>query len=571
MTLSKKIFAADQIQGDRNYQEDSLDSTHLESDDGSSSGLLFVLADGMGGHAGGQQAGELAVKTFIESFTRVDGDIKDCMRTALEEADAAIAGDKEKNPMLSEMGCTLVAVWVVNGEVHWASVGDSPLWLIRNGELTRLNEDHSMRPLLEGLVELGRMTPEELETDKRSNVLRSALKGDELALVDVSSMKDSLQPGDCLISASDGLETLSDAMIRDIIVENMSHGAEVVVDKLLTAIEAEKKPGQDNTSVMVFLHEPDAAGSVAVPPKATAAAAGGSTASKSNETATAPPLQPAPRKRGAWQLLQGMALGLLVVAVLGLGAHFLVFNGDGPDVAGPGQTGDQNGNKDPEGPGEHSGQTAIPDTSTGTETVPRPERKLPTGDIDPDTDKERQLPADTSMEDKSTSSGQTAERAVEQSEPEAKPVTEAAEELEEQVVDDVPPVVPTLKKDDTGATSGPASPGVKQQDSPPVSGEASEAPQVNAGGDRPLDSAPQAGDADSAPQPAERVTDDTAATPDNDAPASDQVSGKTAPSEGNGAKAEQAPAANSQPGRAPSGYTPVRPPAGPYGYGWQPR
>ena len=83
--------------------------------------------------------------------------------------------------------------------VEWVSVGDSPLLLFRQGEIALLNEDHSLAPELDRLAALGRMTPEEAKSDPRRHMLRSAVTGDELDLVDVSRRPLALEAGDYVI------------------------------------------------------------------------------------------------------------------------------------------------------------------------------------------------------------------------------------------------------------------------------------------------------------------------------------------------------------------------------------
>ncbi len=154
--------AGDQIAGARDYQEDAFEVSELRKGDAYE--LLLVLADGMGGHAGGERAGKLAVATFIAHFERagdVAGDVAGDaaphlnlrLRSALDAANAAIGEDAAKDSRYAEMGCTLLACLITGSALHWVSVGDSPLWLLRGAHMPRLNAAHSMRPVLEDLVE----------------------------------------------------------------------------------------------------------------------------------------------------------------------------------------------------------------------------------------------------------------------------------------------------------------------------------------------------------------------------------------------------------------------------------
>ena len=239
------------IRGGRDYQEDSF---LIKSGREGGNRLLLLLADGMGGHVGGARASELAIATFAAHFEQSEGAISGRLRAALEAANTAIAEAVAADPRLSGMGCTLVACLVTGDQAHWISVGDSWLWCLRAGKLTRLNADHSMRPLLENMVELGRMTQAEVEEDPRLGQLRSVVNAEELTLVDQNAQPFALQPGDRLLLASDGIEALGAAAIASLAAAREEPAASV--NALLDAVEDLKRPGQDNTTVVVYRHSP---------------------------------------------------------------------------------------------------------------------------------------------------------------------------------------------------------------------------------------------------------------------------------------------------------------------------
>lgn len=239
------------IRGGRDYQEDSF---LIKSGREGGNRLLLLLADGMGGHVGGARASELAIATFAAHFEQSEGAISGRLRAALEAANTAIAEAVAADPRLSGMGCTLVACLVTGDQAHWISVGDSWLWCLHAGKLTRLNADHSMRPLLENMVELGRMTQAEVEEDPRLGQLRSVVNAEELTLVDQNAQPFALQPGDRLLLASDGIEALGAAAIASLAAAREEPAASV--NALLDAVEDLKRPGQDNTTVVVYRHSP---------------------------------------------------------------------------------------------------------------------------------------------------------------------------------------------------------------------------------------------------------------------------------------------------------------------------
>ena len=243
--------AGDQIQGDRDYQEDEFAITLLTGGSADGDSLLLVLADGMGGHAGGQVASETVVRAFWDGFRQPATDIAANLNAGVRAANEAVRAKQQADPALSEMGATLVAALVRDGHLHWASVGDSLLWVFRNGRLTRLNADHSMRPLLLDLVELGRMTEEEVRHDPRVHQLRSAIMGEEIPLIDIAANGYPLEAGDVVVVASDGLETLPEAEMEALLAQ---HGddAQALVRALLEAVTKVGRAHQDNTTVLAY-------------------------------------------------------------------------------------------------------------------------------------------------------------------------------------------------------------------------------------------------------------------------------------------------------------------------------
>ena len=213
-------------------------------------GLVLALADGMGGHAGGAMAADLAVNAGIGSLLGARGkDIPADLNAAMVAASEAILAAKQGAPEKRDMGTTLVLVLALRRQVWWASVGDSPLWQIRGNAMRRLNRDHSMAPVLKELVRSGEITAEEAARDPRRGQLRSALTGAPIQMLDLSDVPASLHPGDDIVLASDGLLTLPAAEIADLVRARESPSE--AVQALLDAVSARGEPHQDNTSVLV--------------------------------------------------------------------------------------------------------------------------------------------------------------------------------------------------------------------------------------------------------------------------------------------------------------------------------
>lgn len=242
--------------GARSYQEDTALFWPGEDPFSSAGGrvngaeIMAVLADGMGGHAGGALASRMACESFIKAFADREGSKRERLKSALEAANQAIAATVEANPMLSGMGSTLVGVTFGADGVEWVSVGDSPLLLFRRGEIALLNEDHSLAPELDRLAAAGRITEDEARRDPRRHMLRSAVTGDEIDLVDLSRRPLAVEPGDYIILASDGLQTLDAHEIERVVAAYASDGASAVANALIRAVEAIKDPHQDNATVV---------------------------------------------------------------------------------------------------------------------------------------------------------------------------------------------------------------------------------------------------------------------------------------------------------------------------------
>ncbi len=257
--MSAFEHACNATQGARNYQEDTalvwpgtdvfVPGPALSQP--ANGHVVAVLADGMGGHAGGALASRIACERFIAAYAGRDaGSTQERLIGALEAANGAIAEKVEDNPLLSGMGSTLVGVVFSDAGVEWVSVGDSPLLLYRRGEIALLNEDHSLAPELDQLAAAGVMTEEDARRDPRRHMLRSAVTGEELDLVDLSRHPLVIEPGDYVILASDGLHTLDTSEIERIISAYATDGPEAVSRALIRGVEAMRDPHQDNTTVV---------------------------------------------------------------------------------------------------------------------------------------------------------------------------------------------------------------------------------------------------------------------------------------------------------------------------------
>lgn len=245
--------AYEQHIGSRTAQEDAL--TVVYEREGDSSGdLLMLVADGMGGHVGGATASNLVVQAFRSAFLAQSpkSPPKERLQEALTLANAALKREVAANPSLKGMGTTLIAAWKHGDGLLWLSVGDSPLYLYRAGQVRRLNQDHSFFGELMEKVQQGRLTLAEAKAHPKRNALRSALTGGEVRLVDLNHVR--LEVNDTLVVATDGLDTLEPDALRQVLEAYHRSSPAAMCQKLITATIDCGNPKQDNVSLVTYMH-----------------------------------------------------------------------------------------------------------------------------------------------------------------------------------------------------------------------------------------------------------------------------------------------------------------------------
>ncbi|MCZ6882779.1 MAG: SUMF1/EgtB/PvdO family nonheme iron enzyme [Gammaproteobacteria bacterium] len=243
-------IASDQIDGARDYQEDAFMVNQLGEADNGDICSLIIMADGMGGHAAGNVASNMVVATFNKTFqskfpTR---EISETLTEALNRSNDQIRSSVQETPALRGMGCTMVTAYLQDDNLYWISVGDSHLYLIRNRELSKENADHSYGAYIDLMKEQGEEVEEQAGMSR--NMLMSAMTGEEISSIDVSEVPIKLKPGDRVIVASDGLDTLGAGAI--IQYSSWSATAKECVYALLKAVEDANKINQDNTTLIVI-------------------------------------------------------------------------------------------------------------------------------------------------------------------------------------------------------------------------------------------------------------------------------------------------------------------------------
>jgi serine/threonine protein phosphatase PrpC len=250
-------FAGRQIRGARKAQEDHYSFCLLSGQTDGLEGVLLAMADGMGGYAGGSLASRLVVEAFIENFCHAQGTIPARLLSSLRASEHRLREEiARREETLSQMGSTLVGVVWTPGQLHWVSVGDSGLFLYRRDTLRRLNADHSMAPVLQEAAARGEITPEEAATHPDRNVLRSAIAVEPLEMYELRDLPFKLDPGDIILAATDGINSVRAEVLIQILAVNASKPAECIAASLLRAVKEARNLRQDNATVAV-LRNPD--------------------------------------------------------------------------------------------------------------------------------------------------------------------------------------------------------------------------------------------------------------------------------------------------------------------------
>ncbi|MGH2636547.1 MAG: Stp1/IreP family PP2C-type Ser/Thr phosphatase [Actinomycetota bacterium] len=278
---------------------------------------LFAVADGMGGHRGGEVASNLALETIERLFSANEGSLTE----QVELANRAVFERSQADREVSGMGTTLTAVVVRDAEARLAHVGDSRAYLLRGGELHLLTKDHT---LVHRMVEEGEITEEEAETHPHRSILTRALGVDGGVQVDEGIVE--LRDGDRLLLCTDGLTGMvSDAQIKVLLEE--TRDPQEAAKRLVTA--ANRAGGVDNITAVILDVADDGPGggtdrAATADPTATSRAVSTATPVEPADVMVSPravPLAPPAKGRGRVRAARriGVGAGIAVaVAVVGI-------------------------------------------------------------------------------------------------------------------------------------------------------------------------------------------------------------------------------------------------------------
>lgn len=226
---------------------------------------LYIVADGMGGHAGGEFASKIAVSTVEEIIrgedraksnvpmqtyldasdqsSSTEGQEQDRLKDAINRAGNMIVRRAFEDPELKGMGTTSTVMFVSNDKAYIAHVGDSRAYCVREGQIIQITEDHS---LVHEQLKSGLITEEEAKTHQLKNIITRSVGVQEEVEVDTVVWK--IQPGDSYLLCSDGLSNMvHDEELQEIISKyNVEQGARELVDL------ANQRGGEDNITLILL-------------------------------------------------------------------------------------------------------------------------------------------------------------------------------------------------------------------------------------------------------------------------------------------------------------------------------
>ena len=213
-------------------------------------GRFFIVADGMGGHAGGQEASKIAtdeIQAYLDAHWNTKTTSEALLKEAVEKANIGILKDQDGHPERGDMGTTVVVLIFRNEQTWCAHVGDSRLYRLRSTKLEQITEDHTWVGMA---LKAGEINKEQAKFHPWRHVLSQCLGRKDLQRIDIQEFD--VLSGDRLLICSDGLtEEVPDEKIESFLAEkeNCADAAQ----ELITA--AKEAGGSDNITVVIVAQE----------------------------------------------------------------------------------------------------------------------------------------------------------------------------------------------------------------------------------------------------------------------------------------------------------------------------
>jgi protein phosphatase len=242
----------------KNNEDQFAISTYQLSATNTQPSLFAMVADGIGGHKAGDVASEIAAEMIPQAVAESDASQPNAiMQAAILQASQAILAKSNQDEDKKGMGTTCVCAWVIGDRLYTAAVGDSRLYLLRDGWMYQMTEDHTW---VQEAVEAGALTPEQARNHPHANIIRRYLGSPQPLEVDLRIRTDKhptpsekhqgmrLRPGDRLILCSDGLSDMvqDDDIVRIASAEDLDSVVPNLID------EANNNGGKDNITVVVI-------------------------------------------------------------------------------------------------------------------------------------------------------------------------------------------------------------------------------------------------------------------------------------------------------------------------------
>ena len=251
---SRKIGMITDVGKVRTIDEDSILVADLSFGINSESEkfLLLAVADGMGGHAKGEEASKIALNTLTKTIIPElfgDTSFTELLENGIKNANQEILDYTTKNPESSGMGTTTVCALVKGNDIHLVNVGDSRAYVISNDEIRRVTKDHSY---VQALIDEGKITEEEAREHPQKNVITKAVG--IMESVEPDTMKLTLDNDESLLLCCDGvIAHLNDEDIHKIIcnTNDPQNECQQIVDL------ANKRGGSDNISLIILSSKND--------------------------------------------------------------------------------------------------------------------------------------------------------------------------------------------------------------------------------------------------------------------------------------------------------------------------
>lgn len=242
-----------QHHGKRNYQEDSFGFSDISEDITYNKGILAVLADGIGGLSNGKDVSEATVSGILNWFGSnaeagcTGEDLKNAICGINENICEIFCADGTINS-----GSTVVAANINNGYLHWFCVGDSRLYIKRDGKLFAVNEDTDYFNQLLNKVIAGSMALDEACSEPQKDSLAACIGNREFTVFDYSKKGFKLNDGDILMLCSDGVYN---ALPEEELCQCITSDAMIACNDIIERIISKRIPSQDNNTIIIMSYQ----------------------------------------------------------------------------------------------------------------------------------------------------------------------------------------------------------------------------------------------------------------------------------------------------------------------------